>query len=131
MPGRKGKEELLENEQPLSQLSKIAIQKLGESPDPGVVYWLQLIHVCLDKGVLRLRNGGMKGPFLDLLDKLDRMRPKDLQDFLGRAEDEEGPEVVMRPDPIWDPEELAGVLIYTLGIVAGEKFYDYPFPPTD
>jgi len=72
----------------------------------------------------------MKAPFLDLLDTLDRMNPKDLQDFLGRAEDEEGPEVVMSPDPTWEPPELAEVIIITVGILAGERFEDYPFSTT-
>jgi hypothetical protein len=127
MSDRKGKEELPENEQPVNRLSKQAIKKLGETPDPGRLYFLQLVHLCLDKGVLRLLNG-MKAPFLDLLDTLDLMSPKRLQDFLGRAEDEEGPEVVMSPDPNWNPAELAEVIIITLGIVAGERFDDYPFP---
>jgi len=54
MSDRKGKEELPENEQPVSQLSKVAIKKLGESPDPGSLYWLQLVHLCLGRGILRL-----------------------------------------------------------------------------
>ena len=36
---------------------------------------------------------------LDFLDTLDWMSPKVFQDFLGRAEDEEGLKVVMSPDP--------------------------------
>ena len=68
---------------------------------------------------------------MDLLDLLDLMSPKALQDFLERAE-EEGPTpaVVMSPDPNWNPAELAEIIINTLGIVAGERFEDYPFPIT-
>jgi len=72
----------------------------------------------------------MIAPLLDLLDTFDWMSPKALQDFLGRAEDEEGPEVVKSPDPNWTPAELAEVIITTVGILAGERFDDYPFPTT-
>ena len=67
----------------------------------------------------------MIAPLLDLLDTFDWMSPKALQDFLGRAEDEEGPEVVMSPDSNWTPAELAAVIITTVGILAGERVDDY------
>lgn len=129
MSDGKVQEELPENEQPVNQLSKLAIMKLGDEPDAGRLYFLQLVHLVLAKGLLTILDG-MKAPFWDLLDTLDRMRPEELQDFLGRAEDEEGPAVIMRPDPERSPAELAEILISTLGIIAGERFDDYPFPAT-
>ncbi len=89
MPDRKIREELPENEQPVNRLSKQAIIKLGETPDSGQAYFLRLIHLVLERGLLRVLDG-RRIPCGDLLDNLHHMPPERLQDFLGRAEDEEG-----------------------------------------
>jgi hypothetical protein len=118
---------LPENEREPNRLAKKAIKSLREQPDPTDLYWLQLVRLCLDTGVLRLAHGLKEAPFLSLLDMLDRVISAQAQEFLEGPEiEEEGPKVVVAPDPDWEPAELAAMIIDVLDSRAGAELPDYP-----
>ena len=121
-----GAELLEENEREINQLSKRAIKSLKESPDPGDLYWLQLVRLCLERGDLYLE----RPEFTSFLDILDRLSPKECQRFLEEAEDGEDYQVA-DPGKEWEPRELAARILDELDSKASALNVGYPAPIDD
>ena len=127
MDAKKFKEPLPENERPINQLSKKAIKSLKESPDPSYLYWLQLVRLCLERGDLYLE----RPEFLPFLDILDRLKPKEAQNFLELCPDDGEEYEVADPKKNWEPQELAArILDHLEGNVAASNL-GYPKPIDD
>ena len=124
MPGQKSKEELKENEGLVNQLSKQALKKVGEAPDPGGLYWVQLANWCLDNGELHLSNPD----FLPQWEQYKSLSPAQAMDFLERGLDEEEPENLVEGKENLDPADLAALLLDHLDSRLSAEVPDYPRP---
>jgi len=111
--------ELIENENEVNQLSKEALCKTGQKPNPGKLYWLQLVRWALTSGKLI----GFNHHLLLFLELLEGSDPKTAGNFL------EGNERVRRmglstPEK-WDPVDLARLLLIHLDCCMTEKVEGY------
>ncbi len=127
MDAQKFKEPLPENEREPNPSSKKAIKSLKESPDASDLYWLQLVQLCLDKGLVSLP----RPEFAQAWESLSRLKPEELQKFLEGPSQEEGNLAVLQPDPNWEPDELAWNILSALEDQVAELNLGYPKPVDD
>jgi len=114
MDVQSSKELLPENSLPVNQLSKQALKKVEEKPDPRNLYWVQLLDWFLELPDLKLA----RPEFLDLWQSLKGNPPKVQQWWLDH--NTAGPEssretsLVLDPKREYSPEELASELLDSL-----------------
>lgn len=124
MSDQKSKGLLKENEGLVNQLSKQALKKVGEAPDPTYLYWVQLANWCLEKGELHLSNPD----FLPQWEQYQALSPAQAMDFLERGLDEEEPENLVEGKENLDPADLAALLLDHLDSRLSAEVPDYPRP---
>ena len=111
--------ELIENENEINQLSKDALAKIGQKPNPGKLYWLQLVRWALSSGKLV----GFNHHLLLFLELLEGSVPNTAMNFL------EGNERVRKmglsSKEEWDPVDLARLLLIHLDCCMTEKVEGY------
>jgi hypothetical protein len=111
--------ELIENENEVNQLSKDALTKTGQKPNPVKLYWLQLVRWALASGKLI----GFNHHLLLFLELLEGSEPKTAMNFL------EGNERVRKmglsSKEKWDPVDLARLLLIHLDFCMTQKVEGY------
>ena len=114
MDALKSKEHLPENSLPLNQLSKQALQKVDQKPDPNLLYWVQLVDWFLDLPDLKLS----RPEFLGLWQNLKGQPPKVQQWWLEHnpsgPEPEQETSQVLDPKKEYSPEDLASQFLDSL-----------------
>jgi hypothetical protein len=111
MEDQKFREPLQVNNEPVNQLSKQAIKSLGSNPESEDLYWLQLLTLCLDRGLVSLP----RPEFYQWLEEMNRLSPQELQNFLELNEEwgEERYPVVNGQEKL-EPQELAELILERL-----------------
>jgi hypothetical protein len=127
MDAQKFKEPLPENERQVNQLSKKAIRSLKESPDPESLYWVQLVQLCLERGDVSLP----RPEFYPVWESFQRVSPENQQKFLEGDPEEGLHRDLLRPDPKWEPQELASRVLSVLEGEVAELNLGYPKPVDD
>ena len=118
------KESIPENKSRLNQLAKKALQKVKESPDPSLMYALQLAQWSLESGKLEAD--------LQLRDNLESFlylwEPKQVQELLEQNDlgDEVDP-LSLVDDPN-DPVSLAAGVLENLHSALSARLPGYPRP---
>ena len=111
--------ELIENENAVNQLCKEALFIAGEKPNPGKLYWLQLVRWALASGKLI----GFNDHLLLFLELLEGSDPKTAMNFLegtGR-----GRKLDLMSQEKWDPVDLSRLLLIHLDFCMTEKVEGY------
>jgi hypothetical protein len=111
--------ELIENENEVNQLSKDALTKTGQKPNPGKLYWLQLVRWALVSGKLI----GFNHHLLLFLELLEGSDPKTAMNFLEG--NERARRMGLTTQEKWDPVDLSRLLLIHLDCCMTEKVDGY------
>lgn len=111
--------ELPENRTKLNQQAKTSLVKAGQRPDPGKIYWLQLVRWALSSGKLR----GINQHLLLFLELLEGSAPKAVMQFLEGEERDQRLKSVAAEN--WDPVDFARLLLVHVDCCMTEKVEGY------
>lgn len=111
--------ELPENEKDINRLSREALTRAGEKPDPAKLYWLQLVRWALSSGKLI----GFNKHLLLFLELLEGSDPKGAMNFL--EESRWGRRMGENSREEWEPVDLARFLLIHLDCCMTEKIEGY------